>query len=181
MRRAGSSRLPEPPRRQAGFTCEDPSEVARVLEATIERNGENGLAAEQQALPGALDAQLEEIAVRRHAHGGGEQMREMIRGKARDRRHGREPEIIRQMRVDEIDGAAQASVESHRAPLLVEARHGKARDKPRQKRDGQTVDVCRGKLVLPGQRRRHGVDKRRDAGVAGIERVLQDDRRRSLA
>jgi hypothetical protein len=34
--------------------------VARVLEATIERNGENRLAAEQQALPGALDAQLEE-------------------------------------------------------------------------------------------------------------------------
>ncbi len=121
MRRADSGRLPEPPGRQTGFTCEDSREVAHILESAVERNGENALAAEEQTFLCTLNSQLEEIPVRRHADGRGEQMREMIGAEARDGSYRREPEIIRKMCVDEIDRAAQATVESEHGPPLVEA------------------------------------------------------------
>jgi hypothetical protein len=89
--------------------------VARVLEPTIERDSENGFAAKEKSLPGALNSLLEEIPVRRNAHGGGEQMREMVRAQARNGGDRCKPQIIGEMRVNEIDRAAQTRIESDSA------------------------------------------------------------------
>ena len=58
--------------------------------------------------------------MRRHAHGRGEQMREMIGAQSRNRGHRREPQIIGDMRVNEIDRAAQTCVETDPALPFVE-------------------------------------------------------------
>jgi len=118
---------------------------------------------------------LEEIPVRRHAHGRGEQMREMVWAHARNSGDRCKPQIIGEMRVDEIDRAAQARIESNRAPPTVETRLGESGDKPRQKGDREPVDIGSSQLVAPLKRRCDGMNQRRYARLGRIKRILQLD------